>query len=462
MAPGIIMKLLAALMLAFIWAVYLRKINIFSKITWMQVVIASIIGGVFTMVVIFVDLPEFSGIDKQPVPLQKLVYYVYNVALMEEACKFAALLVTIIIFQRWFREEPNYIIYASIVALGFATVENFIYFYKHGVSLVYMRGMMSTFSHIIGNSIIAGFMVMGLRKHILLAILYSIIGLLVATLIHGFYNFFISLGGKLFFIITLVIFSVQIEIWSTLVNNFLNFSRRINLKKSIDRNTLQRFLLFAFMTAGTVQLFGLLYEEGWPNGIYLHLNLLTEELIITLILIVRITRFKIVPRRWTRIWPLLPVIIRRGKFQRSIIPTSPRFFLRIRGDEFNEYPFTSLIDSEVKLSSLPTKDMDFETDINVKLIEKKFIGPSKEIYYLAEILDFHTIHPQYNSRFVLLRPKNYGKRKYKKQPIVGIIALKGFTDVDNIQSGDCKFIRWVALKKEGEPTPSQRLLDMIK
>lgn len=462
MAPGIILKLLAALMLAFIWAAYLRRINIFSKITWGQVVITSLIGGVFTLLVIYLDLPEFSGIDQQSVEIQKLVYYVYNVALMEEASKFAALLVTIIIFQRWFREEPNYIIYASIAALGFATVENFIYFYKHGVSLVYMRGMMSTFSHIIGNSIIAAFMVMGLRKHILLAVLYSFIGLIVATLIHGFYNFFISLGGKLFFIVTLVIFSIQIEIWSTLVNNFLNFSRRINLKKSIDRNTLQKFLLFAFMTAGTIQLIGLLYEEGWPNGIYLHLNLLAEELIITLILIVRITRFKIVPRQWNRILPILPVGIRRGKFQRSIIPTSPRFFLRIRGDEFNEYPFTSLIDSEVKLSSLPAKGIDFETEINVKMVAKKFIGPSKEIYYVAEILDFHTIHPQYNSRYILIRPKNYGKRKVQGMPVVGIIALKGFVDLDNIQTGDCKFIRWSGLKKVGEPTPSQRLLDMVR
>lgn len=459
---GLILKLLAALMLAFIWAAYLRRINIFSRITWIQVIITTVSGGLFTLVVIYLDLPEFKQIDQQSVTVQKLVYYVYNVALMEEACKFAALLLSIILFQRWFREEPNYIIYAALTALGFATVENFIYFYKHGVSLVYMRGMMSTFSHIIGNSIIAGFMVTGLRKNIGVAILYSIIGILVATLIHGFYNFFISLGGKLFFIVTLIIFAIEIEVWSTLVNNFLNFSRRINVKKSIDRNTLQKFLFISFMIAGTLQLAGLLYESGWPEGIYLHLNLLTEELIITLILVVRITRFTIVPRQWKIIWPLLPITIRRGKFQRSIIPTSPRFFLRIRGDEFNEYPFTSLIDKEVKLTALPTKGIDFEMEVNVKMITKKFIGPSKELYYLCEVLDFHTIHPQYNSRYVLIRPKTYGKRNYHKKSIVGLIALKGFVNLEDIRPGDCKFIQWAALKQEGHVKSSQRLLDMVK
>jgi RsiW-degrading membrane proteinase PrsW (M82 family) len=121
-----------------------------------------------------------------------------------------------------------------LVALGFATVENFIYFYKHGVSLVYMRGMMSTVSHIITTSIIAGFLVVGYRKSVGRSILYTFIGLLIATTVHGMYNFLISLGSNFFFIVTLVMFSIEIEVWSRIMNNFLNFSMRINLKKSLD------------------------------------------------------------------------------------------------------------------------------------------------------------------------------------------------------------------------------------
>jgi RsiW-degrading membrane proteinase PrsW (M82 family) len=471
MDTGSLFKVFAALLLAFIWAVYLRKVSIFSKIRWVQVIFPLLIGALTTFVVIANDLPDIAQyFNQKNIVVQKFIFYTYNVALMEEICKFLGfflvvmvlLLLSFILKRRSLIEEPNIIIYASLVALGFATRENYIYFEKHGISLVYMRGMMSTVSHIISTSIIAGFMVVGYRKSIGRAILYSFIGLLIATFIHGLYNFFISLEMDFFFVATLVLFAIEIEVWARILNNFLNFSRRINLKKSIDRNTMQKFLLVAFFIAGAIQLVGLLYEEGWRKGIILHLNLLSQEIIITIILIVRITRFTVIPRYWQKIWPVLPISIRRGKFQRSIIPTSPRFFLKIKGDEFNEYPFTSRIDQEVKLGSLPKKDMDFDLEVNVKMMEKKFIGPKKELYYLCEILDFHTIEPFYNSRFVLIRPKNYGKRFYKKTPIVGLIAMKGFVDLDNISPKDCKFINWMVMKKEGEKTPSQRMLDMFK
>jgi RsiW-degrading membrane proteinase PrsW (M82 family) len=470
MALGVILKIFAALMLTFIWAAYLRKVNIFGKIKWIQILFPLIIGGGTTAAVIFTDLPDISKyFSVQNIVLQKFIFYVYNVALLEEFFKFSGFFLVVITLllmahiskPRSLIEEPKIIIYAALVALGFATVENFIYFYKHGVSLVYMRGMMSTVSHIITTSIIAGFLAVGYRKSVGRSILYTFIGLLIATTVHGMYNFLISLGSNFFFIVTLVMFSIEIEVWSRIMNNFLNFSMRINLKKSLDRNTLQKFLLMAFMLAGAIQLIGLVYEEGWQKGILSHLNLLAQELIITVILIVRITRFKIIPRYWQTVWPALPIAIRRGKFQRSFIPTSPRFFLKIKGDEFNEYPFTSRIDQEVKLGSIPNKDVDFEMELNIKMLEKKFIGPKRDLYYLCEILDFHTIHPQFNSRYVLVRPKTYGKRFYNHIPIVGLIAMKGFVDLNNISPKDCKFIQWVIMKKEGEKTPSQRMLEML-
>jgi RsiW-degrading membrane proteinase PrsW (M82 family) len=468
---GIVFKFLAALLLTFIWAVYLRKVSIFNKIRWVQVIFPLIIGGLTTQLVLYTDLPDisiyFNQSNKQ---LQDFIFFMYNIALYEEFCKFLGFFLVIIVLlvvariakKRSLIEEPNIIIYASLVALGFAAVENFIYFNKHGISLIYMRGMMSTVSHIIGTSIIAGFLVVGYRKSVLKAILYTFIGLMVATLMHGFYNFLISRGYDSLYILTLVMFSVEIEVWSRILNNFLNFSIRIYPKKSFDRNTLQKFLFLAFIAAGGIQLVGLLYEEGWKKGFMEHLSLLSQELIITIILVVRITRFTIVPRYWQPVWPVLPISIRRGKFQRSIIPTSPRFFLKIKGDEFNEYPFTSRIDQTVKLGSMPNSTVDFDLELNVKMLEKKFIGPKKELYYLCEILDFHTIHPQYNSRYILLRPKNFGKKFFKKLPIVGLIALKGFVDLDKISPKDCKFINWMVMKKEGEKTPHQRMLDMLR
>ncbi len=466
---GIILKAVAALILTFIWAVYLRKVNVFTQIKWPQLIFPLVMGALSTILVLEFDLPEV----RQYFPEGKwrdFIFFTYHVALMEEACKFLGFLIVVLTWlsvagllkKKSLIEEPNIIIYASLVALGFATVENYIYMEKSGISVVYWRGIMSTVSHIVGSSIIAGFMTVGYRKSFFRAVVYSFIGLIIATLIHGIYDFLLSLGLNFFFIVTLFIFSIQIEIWARILNNFLNFSRRIYLNKCLDRNTMQIFLLIAFLAAGMVQLFGLMYEEGVAKGILTHLNLLSQELIITVILIVRITRFTVIPRYWQKIWPVLPISIRRGKFQRSIIPTSPRFFLKIKGDEFNEYPFTSRIDHDIQLASLPKKKWDIDHELNVKMITKKFIGPKKELYYLCEIIDFHTLHPQYNSRYILLRPKNYGIKFYKRNPITGIIALKGFVDLDNILPGDCKFMGWMHMNRSGEKNPLQRVFEILR
>ncbi len=470
MESGIFFKALAALLLTFIWAVYLRKVNIFTHIKWPQIIFPLLMGALSTIIVFQFDLPDFTHhINPNNELLLRFVNFTYFIALMEEFCKFLAFIIVVIIWlaiagmfkKRSLIEEPNIIIYASLVALGFATVENYVYMQKSGISVVYWRGIMSTVSHIVATSIIAGFMVVGFRKSFWRAALYSIIGLIISTLVHGLYNFFLSFGLSFFFIVTLFIFSIQIEVWSRMMNNFLNFSRRIYSNKCLDRNMMQIFLLVVFVIAGMIQLGGLIYEEGWRVGVLTHLNLLTQELIITLILIVRITRFTVVPRYWKTVWPVLPISIRRGNFQRSIIPTSPRFFLKIKGDEFNEYPFTSRINQQVQLRAVP-KGMDFDMEVTVQMLTKKFIGPKKDLYYLCEVIDFHTIHPQFNSRYVLIKPKNYGIKQHKKTPLVGLIAMKGFVNLDEINPKDCKFIDWMMMKADPSKSRWRRILDVIR
>src|SRR5688572_4617115 len=163
----ILPKIFAALLLGFIWTVYLRKISIFSKIAWWRTLFPLIMGAGSVWLVIETNLPNISAyFDEKNLPLQYLIISLYNIALHEELCKFISFLAVAIFFlimakirkQKYLIEEPSIIIYASLIALGFSTLENFIKFHEHGISSVYMRGMMSTVSHIIGTSIIAGFL----------------------------------------------------------------------------------------------------------------------------------------------------------------------------------------------------------------------------------------------------------------------------------------------------------------
>lgn len=454
------LQILAALLMAFVWAAFLRKTDIFRPEKWYKILVAFLFGCTTPFLVLLINATGTVYSESRIV--QQFIFCTVNIGLVEESCKFLGFLLFYIIFRKWFDEEINFLIYGSTIALGFATVENCMYFFKYGIYLVYIRGLMSTYIHMGCTSIITSMFGVGIRKKGFFIPVYLIGGLIIASVFHGVFDAILFINIPLFSqIFSALVFLVVIELWSQTSNNFLNRSHYYQKNIAIDRNTLQRFLIVAFILAGAIQLVGLIIAEGFYDGLIANFILLAEELILTIILVTRIARHTVIPGYWKPIYPLLPFKLKID----PIIPGSSnsRTFLgfKIRGDEFNEYPFTTRVNKLSQLLVFRDKRFDEKENYQCWILDKVFIGKKKELFYLCELTTNRFKDPGVHPTHFLIKPKLSGAKRFKGYPIVGIITLSTTVNIENIDIHHASFLRWAVLQDTEKESFSQTWKEMI-
>lgn len=142
----------------------------------------------------FYGLLPLIGIPDDPSALmegQRLQFFFYSlgvIGLIEELFKFLPFFLIILRFKA-FDEKIDGIIYASTIALGFASFENIHYLaYLEGFEL-FGRAFASPLSHTIFSSI-WGYSVGKARIQGKSLLKPSLIGLLISALVHGIFDFF--------------------------------------------------------------------------------------------------------------------------------------------------------------------------------------------------------------------------------------------------------------------------------
>jgi protease PrsW len=166
--------------------------------------------------------------------LHTAVFSYLIVALSEEYSKFLA--VRFVPYRRKAFDDPfDGIIYAVMVSMGFATLENIGYVFQHGFGTGILRMFLSvpahaTFGVLMGYHIgLAKFDTVNKRKHLLLAIFWPV-------LFHGTFDFFLFLpkndwNGLLFFGGAVVSFIVAVRLSLKLIRRKQEMSKKhfINL-----------------------------------------------------------------------------------------------------------------------------------------------------------------------------------------------------------------------------------------
>ncbi len=259
---------LAALVISIIWLIYLRSLDVFNKEKWVDI-IAVFIGGIL--------LTNFC------LPMYHYAHYVLDMRITgkswndfiystvviggsEETVK----MIPWVIFAlatRKMKEPYDYILYASVSALGFAFAENWIYL--ENPHNIVGRFMMSTVSHMFDASVLAYAVILARYKFKQLAwkIITPIIGFALACLSHGFYDFWlISPATRGLYMITTVFFILSMHVWFFLKNNSMNHSQFYN---STPFNVNFQLNLFMFGVVGVLMLEYVLisYDFGaiWAN-----------------------------------------------------------------------------------------------------------------------------------------------------------------------------------------------------
>jgi RsiW-degrading membrane proteinase PrsW (M82 family) len=222
----LIVSLILALITSLIWMDYILKVDIREREKYRNVVITFLLGTGFT----FLTFPMYKfarsiGFSLNGNPVNDFIYCVFGIGFIEEVVKLIPVL--FILWRTKAINEPyDFILYASVSALGFAFAENTLYLKNRGVEIILARTFYSTVAHMTFSSTIAYGMV--LHKYLKPRIYYPIyvsFFFLIAMVSHGFYNFWLlnPLASKhsgfttLFFLIT-------VHIWFTMKNNLINLS----------------------------------------------------------------------------------------------------------------------------------------------------------------------------------------------------------------------------------------------
>jgi protease PrsW len=155
--------------------------------------ISFLYGGLSTIVTLFISYPvNLFLLTKPDDVLSQFVNAFFKVALVEEFSKF--LFVRFILFRnRNFNEPFDGIVYALMVSMGFATLENVLYVFEYGFVTGVTRMFTAVPAHAVFGIVMGYFL--GLAKFSAARqIFYSLAALLTATLFHGAYDYFLFIA----------------------------------------------------------------------------------------------------------------------------------------------------------------------------------------------------------------------------------------------------------------------------
>jgi RsiW-degrading membrane proteinase PrsW (M82 family) len=128
--------------------------------------------------------------------------------IVEEASKGLGVLLVLLLLRHEFDDILDGIVYAGVIALGFATVENVFYYGRNLVesgnagllSTFVMRGILSPFAHVIFTSMVGIGCGIARETHKWsLRILMPLVGYFVAVTLHAIWNGIASFGQSIFF-----------------------------------------------------------------------------------------------------------------------------------------------------------------------------------------------------------------------------------------------------------------------
>lgn len=184
---------LVSLAICLMWFVYFWRIDIFEQEP-VRFTLLAVLGGMTSVYVTTVlsDVARvLSPLELHDHAATEFAFWVLHVGLVEELSKFIPVMV-IAGLSSQVNEPIDLIIYGSMSALGFATLENAMYFSDYGLGIVALRFLMSTTGHLVLTSLIcfAWAWTRFVRQERSAPLV--VLALLAAAILHGLYNFVLS------------------------------------------------------------------------------------------------------------------------------------------------------------------------------------------------------------------------------------------------------------------------------
>lgn len=249
---------LAGLAIAVIWLIYLSRLNIFAQQKIPFLTGLMFIAGMSSVILILVinDLSEmYMTWDLNGEFFSDLFYTVIMIGIPEEFSKIAPLLILVSFIR--LKEPIDYILYASASALGFAFVENLLYFQDVSNGIIHGRAYLAVLGHMIDSSIVAYGLVLARFKKKKPFYLFPLT-FAIGSIIHGLYDFLLFHG---FIILFFIFFIFIVQLWIIIINNCLNNSPLFSYKTIFQAKDSR--LLLALSLTGIFSIEYILVGFSW-------------------------------------------------------------------------------------------------------------------------------------------------------------------------------------------------------
>lgn len=240
--------IIASLFVTLIWLIYLLQIKCFIQISFVWLSIC------FTMATLsaLLALPLYDfyrlvlGFDLTGGFFNDFLYAVLGIGLIEESVKFLPVLIVLWAFPKVIKEPVDYIILASVAALGFATTENLMYMAKDSANIIHHRAFFSVVSHLFDSSVIAYGLILARYRQSKPMWLQGMLYLGIAAFAHGFFDFWlINPIAQIFYLFTFGFMVVSMALWMSFMNNALNISPVFDYQKTFSSIYMKRFLMIS-------------------------------------------------------------------------------------------------------------------------------------------------------------------------------------------------------------------------
>ena len=253
---------IAATIIMILWLAYLLRLDTAGPASTLWLLTTLVLGMLFAeMCTIFYDLVYHGlGLHLGQSPLRDLLYCILAVGLIEESMKIIPFLL-ILKLSGQIKRPIDYIIYASVSALGFAFLENLNYFKDPGLSIISARTLSAVLLHMsLTTFAVYGLVYAKFKKNNVNKLAWFAGSFFTAVFVHGLYDFWLSAKwlNSAFTLISIIILIMATVEFGTVIKKSLTMNG--NGGKRVANHT--RYLIYSLSAVFLSQHFIM----GWKLG----------------------------------------------------------------------------------------------------------------------------------------------------------------------------------------------------
>lgn len=438
----IILYTITALFIAWIWVDYYRLVDLYEIEELKYFVLVFVLGAASTEVTIGVNrlILDAYQLQLDGNLLNDFLYATLKVGMLEEFSKAIPLVVMLLLFKKQVNEPIDYLSYICVSALGFSAAENIMYFDRFGAEIISGRSILSSLGHMMFAAFTGYGIVLYKFKKTRYGLWIIPIFFLFASLSHGIYDFWLMhYPARLFgYFITILFFLQSVSIFAVMLNNALNNSEFFTFKKVIDSGRVANRLLGYYFVVFILQFAIITFSSNIQNAFA---SIGFDTFLVAFIILVcclRLSRFKLIPKRWFVLKLEMPFHYRKVTLYKG---DSTRRQFAIKGEAYNEVYLNNYYNENLWLNPLSKRKSYLKTSKKA-FIEKKIFLHNDESYYVTKLfLDSSLTRFEY----VLLKPKLNGKSfTAKNSPIVAVLRTKDLMNLEDtrLRMEDFRFVEW--------------------